>query len=92
MTDTVKRVGKSCVVEGTEDREKLWAIQTPQAFDVRLLKRAYEAVVEQQKEVTDDASAVELIGEPVKIYETEKPNLKITTVEDLRMAAAIVLK
>ena len=48
--------------------------------------------MEQQKEVTDDASAVELIGEPVKIYETEKPNLKITTVEDLRMAAAIVLK
>ena len=77
----------------TEDRSKLWAVQTPQAFDVRLLKRAYDAVVEQKKEVTDDASAVELIGEqPVKIYETEKPNLKITTVEDLRMASAIVLK
>ena len=90
--DTVKLVEKGTTVTRTEDRSKLWAIQTPQAFDVRLLKRAYEAVVEQQKEVTDDASAVELIGEPVKIYETEKPNLKITTVEDLRMAAAIVLK
>ena len=90
--DTVKFVEKGTTVTRTEDRSKLWAIQTPQAFDVRLLKRAYEAVVEQQKEVTDDASAVELIGEPVKIYETEKPNLKITTVEDLRMAAAIVLK
>ena len=86
--DTVKLVEKGTTVTRTEDRSKLWAIQTPQAFDVR----AYEAVVEQQKEVTDDASAVELIGEPVKIYETEKPNLKITTVEDLRMAAAIVLK
>ena len=90
--DTVKYVEKGTTVARTEDRSKLWAVQTPQAFDVRLLKRAYETVVEQKKEVTDDASAVELIGEPVKIYETEKPNLKITTVEDLRMASAIVLK
>lgn len=90
--DTVKYVEKGTTVTRTEDRSKLWAVQTPQAFDVRLLKRAYDAVVEQKKEVTDDASAVELIGEPVKIYETEKPNLKITTVEDLRMASAIVLK
>ena len=37
-------------------------------------------------------AAVELIGEPVKIFETNVPNLKITTVEDLRMAAAVVLK
>ena len=43
-------------------------------------------------EVTDDASAVELLGEPVKIYETNVPNLKITTVEDLQLAAAVVLK
>lgn len=90
--DTVKYVEKGTTVTRTEDRAKLWAVQTPQAFDVRLLKRAYEAVVEQKREVTDDASAVELIGESVKIYETEKPNLKITTVEDLRMASAIVLK
>ena len=76
----------------TEDRSKLWAVQTPQAFDVRLLKRAYAAVVEQKLDVTDDASAVELLGEPVKIFETEKPNLKITTVEDLQLAAAVVLK
>ena len=37
-------------------------------------------------------SAVELLGEPVKIYETNVPNLKITTVEDLQLAAAVVLK
>jgi 2-C-methyl-D-erythritol 4-phosphate cytidylyltransferase len=35
---------------------------------------------------------VEAIGEPVKIYETNQPNLKITTVDDLQMAAAVVLK
>lgn len=90
--DTVKFVEKGTTVTRTEDRTKLWAVQTPQAFDVRLLKRAYAAVVEQKLEVTDDASAVELLGESVKIFETEKPNLKITTVEDLQLAAAVVLK
>ena len=90
--DTVKFVEKGTTVTRTEDRTKLWAVQTPQAFDVRLLKRAYAAVVEQKLDVTDDASAVELLGESVKIFETEKPNLKITTVEDLQLAAAVVLK
>ena len=90
--DTVKFVEKGTTVTRTEDRAKLWTVQTPQAFDVRLLKRAYAAVAEQKKDVTDDASAVELMGEPVKIFECEKPNLKITTVEDLQLAAAVVLK
>ena len=90
--DSVKRVERGATVTRTEDRAKLWTVQTPQAFDVRLLKRAYAAVVEQKLDVTDDASAVELLGETVKIYETEKPNFKITTVEDLQVAAAVVLK
>ncbi len=90
--DTVKFVEKGTTVSRTEDRSKLWAVQTPQAFDVRLLKRAYAAVVEQKLEVTDDASAVEQLGETVKIFESEKPNFKITTAEDLQIAAAVVLK
>ncbi len=90
--DTVKVVEKGNTVTRTEDRSKLWAIQTPQAFDVRLIKRAYAAVAEKKLEVTDDASAVEALGEPVKIYECIKPNLKITTAEDLQLAATVVLK
>ena len=79
-------------VTRTEDRSKLWAVQTPQAFSASLIRRAYAEVAKRKAEVTDDASAVELIGEPVKIFETNVPNLKITTVEDLRIAAAVVLK
>lgn len=90
--DSVKLVEKGTAVTRTEDRAKLWTVQTPQAFDARLLRRAYAAVAEGKLEVTDDASAVELLGETVRIYETEKPNLKITTVEDLQIAAAVVLK
>ena len=90
--DTVKYVEKGTAVSRTEDRAKLWAVQTPQAFSASLIRRAYAEVAAKKLEVTDDASAVELLGEPVKIYETNTPNLKITTVEDLQIAAAVVLK
>ena len=69
--DTVKLVEKGTTVTRTEDRAKLWAVQTPQAFDVRLLKRAYAAVAEQKKDVTDDASAVERAGEDLRIRKAE---------------------
>ena len=88
MTDTVKRVGKSCVVEGTEDREKLWVVQTPQAFLLKTIRAAYEALG--KRDVTDDCQAVELAGEPVKILESRAPNFKITTVEDLQLAGALL--
>lgn len=90
--DTVKYVEKGTTVTRTEDRTKLWAVQTPQAFQTSIIRRAYAELAKSGATVTDDASAVEAIGEPVKIYETNQPNLKITTVDDLQMAAAVVLK
>ena len=90
--DTVKVVEKGTTVARTEDRTKLWSVQTPQAFSASIIRRAYANVAAKKLDVTDDASAVELLGEPVKIYETNMPNLKITTVEDLQLAAAVVLK
>ena len=77
IRDTVKIVEKGVTVSQTVDRTKYWAVQTPQ-------------VEQEQKEVFDDAQAVEISGEAVKICETEKPNLKITTPEDLQIAAAIL--
>ena len=88
--DTVKVVEKGNTVSSTADRSKLWAVQTPQAFSAQVIRRAYEAADAAGKEITDDASAVELIGEPVKIYETNVPNPKITTVDDLQVAAGIL--
>ena len=88
MTDTVKRVPKGKDVKETLDRETLWTVQTPQAFAVKTLRAAYKAL--NGREVTDDCQAVELLGEPVKIVENRKPNLKITTVEDLQVASALL--
>lgn len=88
VTDTVKRVEKGTTVAGTEDRERLWLVQTPQAFQLRALRDAYKALDKQ--EVTDDCQAVELAGGEVKIIENRKPNFKITTVEDLQIAGALL--
>jgi 2-C-methyl-D-erythritol 4-phosphate cytidylyltransferase len=88
--DTVKYVERGSTVDHTVDRSKLWAVQTPQAFKVELLQRAYRAVEEQNVVVTDEASAVELIGEPVRLVEWPHPNIKITTADDLPLAAAVL--
>ena len=90
ITDTVKRVEKGTAISGTEDRDKLWAVQTPQAFHFKILANAYKNLG--KNDVTDDCQAVELSGETVRIYENRAPNFKITTVEDLQMASALLVK
>jgi len=88
MTDSVKRVEKGTTVEKSEDRSKLWSVQTPQAFQMKTIRAAYAKLG--KDEVTDDCQVVELAGEPVKIFENRKPNFKITTAEDLQIASALL--
>lgn len=89
VTDTLKACAKGTTVSETVLREKLWAVQTPQAFQLKVLRDALKNLQPKQ-EVTDDCQAVELNGQPVKIVENLKPNFKITTVEDLQVAAALL--
>ena len=88
MTDTVKFCEKGTTVTRSVDREKLWMVQTPQAFQMKELRAAYKALG--TKDVTDDCMAIELNGGVVKIVESLKPNFKITTVEDLQLAATLL--
>ena len=88
MTDTVKICEKGSTVTKSVDREKLWTVQTPQAFQAKELRAAYKQLG--SKEVTDDCMAIELNGGAVKIVENLKPNFKITTVEDLQLAATLL--
>lgn len=90
IRDAVKIVEKGITVSSTVDRAKYWTVQTPQAFPLSMLIRAYAKVEEENREVFDDAQAVELSGDAVKICESEKPNIKITTPEDIQVAAAIL--
>ncbi|MGG0848259.1 2-C-methyl-D-erythritol 4-phosphate cytidylyltransferase [Peribacillus simplex] len=91
VKDTIKKVTDKKVLE-TVERSSLWAVQTPQAFRVSILKRAYEQAEAEAFLGTDDASLLERINEQVVIIEGNYDNIKITTQEDLYFAEAILHK
>lgn len=76
------------VVDGntteTVPRDEYKLVQTPQTFDIQLLKRAYAQPY--REGFTDDASVVESLGEKITLIEGNRENIKITTPFDLRMA------
>jgi len=80
--DTMKYV-ESGVIEGTVDREKLWVIQTPQAFRYELLQLASAQAQAEGFLGTDESMLVERLGEPIRIVESTYDNVKMTTQEDL---------
>lgn len=82
VRETIKRISHD-QVEETLDRDPLVTVQTPQLFSYGLLRRAYENLKKTGKTVTDDASAVELLGEPVSIVLGDIKNIKVTFPEDL---------
>ena len=86
--DTVKYVERGTTVDHTVDRTKYWTVQTPQTFNLGLLTKAYAEVKNKKASVTDDAAAVELLGEDVRLVEWSHPNIKITTADDLPLAVA----
>ncbi|MGE6613933.1 2-C-methyl-D-erythritol 4-phosphate cytidylyltransferase [Peribacillus sp. NPDC076916] len=91
VKDTIKKASNNKVVE-TVERSSLWAVQTPQAFRVSILKSAYEQAEAEAFLGTDDASLLERINEQVVIIEGNYDNIKITTQEDLYFAEAILHK
>jgi 2-C-methyl-D-erythritol 4-phosphate cytidylyltransferase len=90
VVDTIKEANDDKTVIRTVDRTKLWAVQTPQTIRFELLRKAYSAVLKKNIVVTDEAAAVELLGQPVHLVETAFLNLKITTPSDLAMAEALL--
>ena len=89
VKDTIKivRDGK---VAATPPREELQAVQTPQAFDADLLRAALENARVFGGTITDDCSAVELLGKEIYLTEGSYENIKITTPEDLILASELL--
>jgi len=85
LTDTIKKMRDGRVRE-TLDRSELAAAQTPQGFRFGLLVRAYEAAFRDRVTLTDEAMAVERVGEAVVAVPGSARNRKITTPEDLAWA------
>jgi len=89
VIDTIKQVpaGRGCAV--TLDRDRLWAMETPQVFARDLIVRAYARAQRLGRRLTDDAQAVELLGRPVAFLENPHPNPKLTTPGDLAWLEAL---
>lgn len=85
VKDTIKVVTGG-VIMATPDRSRLQAVQTPQVFDIDLIKGALQQAKEENAVLTDDCSAVERLGMSVKIVEGDERNMKVTTPLDLKIA------
>lgn len=91
VKDTIKIVDSSTMlIQQTPKRQNLWAAQTPQGFEVSLLKQCHEQGKQQGWEVTDDAALFEKCSLPVRIVQGEETNLKVTTPVDLALAEFIL--
>ena len=90
VVDTIKEAEEDKTVVRTVDRTKLWAVQTPQTVRFSLLREAYGKIFEEKTIVTDEAAAVESLGQKVHLVETPFLNLKITTASDLAVVEALL--
>jgi 2-C-methyl-D-erythritol 4-phosphate cytidylyltransferase len=85
VADTLKRV-EGNHVSTTVSRDQLWRALTPQMFRFELLQRA----LSNSASVTDDASAIELLGLRPKIVQGRTDNIKVTVKQDLVLATAVL--
>lgn len=94
VKDTIRIVDSDGMAESTPNRNKVWAMQTPQVFDGEMICDCYSKLIEQENEIlqqgiqiTDDAMVLKLFRDvPVKIVEGDYKNIKITTPEDIQIA------
>lgn len=90
--DTIKIADDNGFAKDTPKRQYMWMIQTPQVFEVSLIKKAYFKLIrESYTQVTDDAMVAEqMLGTSVKLVEGSYENIKITTPEDLPVAEIFI--
>ncbi len=82
----MKRTGVDDAVIETVSREHLWRALTPQMFRLGDLYQALDKALKSNRLVTDEASAMELIGKAPKMVEGHGDNIKITRPQDLVLA------
>ena len=90
VVDTIKQVDADGIVAATPDRSALMAVQTPQGFRLPIIMKAHEDAQQAGFIGTDDASLVERIGQPVRLTQGNRRNIKLTTPEDINMAEAFL--
>ncbi len=92
ITDSLKQADGNGLVRGAVSREGLYAVQTPQAFDIALISRAHaDAAAAGLGDLSDDAALVEWAGVPVMIIPGSPRNFKLTTGADFARAEAMLM-
>jgi 2-C-methyl-D-erythritol 4-phosphate cytidylyltransferase len=89
-SDTLKRVSEVGTIIETVDRRNLWRAQTPQAFRRAILQRALAYAAEHHLDATDEASLIEWLSWPVRIFPGSIWNFKITSPDDLMLAELLL--
>ena len=90
INDTLKRADNDLTVTGPVDRAGIYAMQTPQVFEKKLLQEAYDLVAKKKTSVTDEVSAVELLGRSIALVPNHDFNFKITYPRDLPLAEFVL--
>jgi 2-C-methyl-D-erythritol 4-phosphate cytidylyltransferase len=85
VTDTIKESVDGQSISRHLDRQRLWSVQTPQTFQVPVIRRALTAIREKNLVATDDTAACEWIGQSVRLVESTTPNPKVTLPGDLTL-------
>jgi len=88
MISTLKFVDSSSIVKSTPDRNKFFAIQTPQAFKKDIIVKAYKGSI--SPKITDDSMLVERLGHKVRVVKGSCRNIKVTVPEDLLFCEALL--
>ena len=91
VSDTVKQAADGFVKQ-TVSRDGLWRVQTPQAFQCRLLQQAFKKAKKDSYYGTDEGSLIEYLGERVRIVPGSELNIKITRKEDLALGESLLSK
>ena len=92
VKDTIQATDEAGFVQETLPRNLLWSIQTPQTFELQLIREAHQKALKDGFIGTDEGSLVTRLGRPVKIIMGAYDNIKVTTPEDLIIAEALLKK
>ena len=92
LKDTIKEIDSAGNVVATLDREKIRAVQTPQFFSFKSIKKAYDKAYEDRYYATDDAALIERAGGRIRIIDGSPFNVKETTPEDLDIVKYVLKK
>ncbi|MGB9588141.1 MAG: 2-C-methyl-D-erythritol 4-phosphate cytidylyltransferase, partial [Armatimonadota bacterium] len=92
VIDTIKSSRDGQYVSKTLERDRLYAVQTPQTFQREIIQQAYEQAYADGYVGTDDASLVERLGLPVRIVTGSYDNIKVTTPTDLIIAECLLAR